>query len=471
MHSGAAAWLLLWSLRLAVASEDVLQIAVSRRDAGDVDGLKDMLAQVGASCTSGRCRERAAGLYLDLGSMFYRTSRFAEAVEAYGKAAPLAVDAATLQRSHYNLGQGHMATRQWNDAVKEFREAAALESRASTGDHGTDGIGGMALASIAAIFRAHGMGREAVTHYEDALRLLPSSPVILENLVDLLKHEGREEDADHYMRELCTVDESRCPLGKRPFLVVGERNTGTNWISKMVLENLGAHLRDVEYDPGTPWKHAAFSEGELAEWPTRDAALVIGVVKDPYAWFHSMWRNPHHAAEADAILRGSLGDFLDRPWKGLRFVGEGEVSEEEAASIVDLRSQKLRGLLSLRDRLPGGNFMLVTYEEVLRDPEAALLPFFEAHGIRLPAGRTWETIDGQLGAVHRNPSDAQDAAAAAEHRTMQRQRETWYLTREYMPLYTPPMRCAIAARLESALEAQAGYGDVVAAAGAHCDEL
>mmetsp|Transcript_28444 Transcript_28444/g.83123 ORF Transcript_28444/g.83123 Transcript_28444/m.83123 type:complete len:187 (+) Transcript_28444:8-568(+) len=79
-------------------------------------------------------------------------------------------------------------------------------------------------------------------------------------------------------------------------VVVGERNTGTNWLFKMLEVNL--NITVTNHFCG--WKHffhdsTQCSPKEIHQIPS---TLMVVLWKNPFDWILSMHRNPYHMQEA-----------------------------------------------------------------------------------------------------------------------------------------------------------------------------
>lgn len=196
------------------------------------------------------------------------------------------------------------------------------------------------------------------------------------------------------------VDQS----GERPrVLVVGERNSGTNYIDQL----LGANL-DVEMVTGvipgrlstaaqrlswgpreraidawfaatrTVWKHGLLDDTAFRR---RGDATVVAVVKHPLAWAVSMHRRPYHRAEAYA----DPVEFCSTPW---RTIGRERMGRRTVANCFELWAEKHEAYLALADR---GQIELWRYEAVLDDEHSHLSRLAERLGTAM------EGLDSGIG--------------------------------------------------------------------------
>lgn len=87
--------------------------------------------------------------------------------------------------------------------------------------------------------------------------------------------------------------------------LLGERNTGTNWITAVLAEC----FPDVDSAPRLiRWKHW-FQEDDLRNDHPR--TLVIAMFRNPYEWVAAMRDKPHHAP---SHYRKKWRDFVTTPW-------------------------------------------------------------------------------------------------------------------------------------------------------------
>lgn len=180
----------------------------------------------------------------------------------------------------------------------------------------------------------------------------------------------------------------------RPKLkIYGERNTGTNYLSKLVGLNLDVdqlpgvvpklpglvpkpvfalqrllrrkdRLRDayfaLTYGRNLGWKHALVEPERIARRLDGAAqrAGVVTITKNPYSWLLSMHRRPYNKAHGPQL---PLEEFLRTPWKTVGC----ERAPRMLPTPVDLWNVKNAAYLRLRESVPALN---VKYEDILEDP-------------------------------------------------------------------------------------------------------
>ncbi len=192
------------------------------------------------------------------------------------------------------------------------------------------------------------------------------------------------------------------------YQVLGERSSGTNFVSRLIGRNTGLTPTDAY-----GWKHG-FPQ-MLAVAPD---TLIIGAVRDAFDWVRSMHTKPWHTRPALQALEFS--DFLRAPWdtiidrpryfdgaKQLGLIGAplqqdrspdtGEMFE----NLLALRAAKARALLSFRNR--GCRVLLVRMESVIADPEGFLASFAANTGAGL--NTPYRPVMKRLGSRFKPASD------------------------------------------------------------------
>jgi Flp pilus assembly protein TadD len=177
--------------------------------------LGEAIAELSVAATIGPNLIEANNL---LGLAYDKRGWHKQAIEAYERALALAPeDPQVLNNLGYSLYLDH----QFNDALKRLKQAAryAPSAPAVLGNLGVvqarlgrydDAFKSFARAGgeydarlrIAQLLESAGRDREAVRHYEAALRLRPDSAAVLEHLARLYDRTGRTKDAEAARRTL-----------------------------------------------------------------------------------------------------------------------------------------------------------------------------------------------------------------------------------------------------------------------------
>lgn len=220
--------------------------------------------------------------------------------------------------------------------------------------------------------------------------------------------------------------------------ILGERNSGTNFLESLLRENLPElHLFDNIHTLPTPesavypngffprwdqqaaeealldhyhatmlaasggWKHAAPTERFLKDFLAPTGAAVVIILRHPAAWLRSMHRNPFHSV---CHLPQDLSEFLRQPWLTM---ARDELPERLLPNLAALLAQKVARYQWLLEAWP--NSTVIRHEDLARAPAATLA----AIGLSLgDAPRVPET-DSRWFARTAPPKDTYSAQAAA----------------------------------------------------------
>lgn len=161
------------------------------------------------------------------------------------------------------------------------------------------------------------------------------------------------------------------------FQVLGERSSGTNYVTTVLKRNL-----PLEPDEVLGWKHGF---AQMLAVPRR--MLVVAVVREAFAWTRSMHAKPWHVPEE--MQRLSYSDFIRAPWKttvdrhDYFALGKGDgrigaplqpdrdpITGRPFANLVALRNAKAAALLGFANR--DCHFAMLRLEVLQADPEQVL---------------------------------------------------------------------------------------------------
>lgn len=190
--------------------------------------------------------------------------------------------------------------------------------------------------------------------------------------------------------------------------IFGERNSGTNYVTKLVRKNSpveilpnSSRLTDVEratmeklprevrvvyrekildlrhfqeIRQNFGWKHACIDFDELSASELFSDTLFICVIRHPINWIKSMYKVPHHTFASKAA---SLDDFIAGVWL---------LTERDRCGAVLLESPlelwNFKVASYIRAAAQAENIALVRHEDLLSNFECAL-DVLERHQIRL----------------------------------------------------------------------------------------
>ena len=182
-------------------------------------------------------------------------------------------------------------------------------------------------------------------------------------------------------------------MNRRFIKILGERNTGTNYLQQLLELNLDADLLPGTVPPFVPgsapefvrdayfmltgaanlgWKHAIAPFGnELARIKKRyPSLLLVTLTKNPYSWLLSLHRHPYHQRSAVQ----SLEEFLQSPWPTVR----RERHPGPFPNPVIMWNEKNASYVTLGQNAPCCN---LTYERLLQDPQACLGQITSEYGV------------------------------------------------------------------------------------------
>ena len=168
--------------------------------------------------------------------------------------------------------------------------------------------------------------------------------------------------------------------------IYGERNTNTNYISKLIQKNLYVDeisgvvpeyidkiqknmignelLRDLyfyfTYEINLGWKHSCVrSLDEISKCRImKDEILFLTITKNPYSWLLSLYRRPYHQY---GKKKSSFESFLESPWKTVARDNCNRILE----CPIELWNIKNRSYFNLKSL----NCISITTESIFANPE------------------------------------------------------------------------------------------------------
>lgn len=212
--------------------------------------------------------------------------------------------------------------------------------------------------------------------------------------------------------------------------ILGERNTGTNFLHQIISENYNIKLfpntsnlskeqrnalprssssewtsrqaskeilRDdnhfLKIHENGGWKHAAVTENFVENFARPSGCAVICLVRHPASWSTSMHRNPFHGV---AKVPRDYSSFLRAPWI---CVARDELSPSLQPSPLALYRKKIESYEYLKSVYE--NTAIVRYEDVLlnTDPtfsRLGLQPFQHTNKIDIPKSSSRNFGKGHL---------------------------------------------------------------------------
>lgn len=187
--------------------------------------------------------------------------------------------------------------------------------------------------------------------------------------------------------------------------IYGERNTGTNYLEKLVHINLEVNtlrgnlpksvarwfvkvskplsglnewyflntnefLKDAYFGimsgQNLGWKHAALlPPHRLIQTRNASTTYFITLTKNPYSWLISLYKRPYHSRYH--VQSVSFSDYLEHPWQTVR----REQAERVFLNPVVMWNEKNRSYIAA-GQSPQIRLLMLRYEDLLADPEDAI---------------------------------------------------------------------------------------------------
>ncbi len=178
------------------------------------------------------------------------------------------------------------------------------------------------------------------------------------------------------------------------FQVLGERNSGTNFLTQLVLAN----VTDIERRTKFGWKHG-FVDRRTAATP---GFLTLVIYRHPLRWLQSVHLRPLELSSAVKSL--DFSEFLRHEWQGAFHRDDGTEDPSTADMVphthdrnypnpIALRNAKIRWLEEMAT-MPG-QIAYCRYEDVNRNPRAMLEALSQAFDLRLGPYRVIERYKGR----------------------------------------------------------------------------
>lgn len=174
--------------------------------------------------------------------------------------------------------------------------------------------------------------------------------------------------------------------------LLGERNTGTNYLRRLIELNFNLKLlrgtvpdpltrteflRDlyfrITYRRNLGWKHAIAPTSHVISKYHASTCQFITLSKNPYSWLLSMCRRPYHNSSKTKM---SFDEFLTNPW---RTVGR-EQHPQPFATPMEMWNKKNQSYVDLGKY---SNAINLRYEDLLSNPEDVVSQIADRFGLTL----------------------------------------------------------------------------------------
>lgn len=142
------------------------------------------------------------------------------------------------------------------------------------------------------------------------------------------------------------------------FTIYGERCSGTNYLEQLMLMN---------FDIKLTWKYGHKHFFGFSNLSNSDDTLFIGIVRNPYKWINSLYREKHHLPSS---LFDSFDSFLNNEfWShndaGHELMGDRHIyTKKRYKNIFEMRYTKMK---FLSEDMPKKvkNYIFIRYEDLL----------------------------------------------------------------------------------------------------------
>jgi hypothetical protein len=151
----------------------------------------------------------------------------------------------------------------------------------------------------------------------------------------------------------------------KKFTIYGERNSGTNYLERIILKNF-----DIELTWEYGWKHF-FGFNDLSN---SDDTLFICITRDPYSWINSFWNISHHVPDHLKISTQTLlyNEFYSIKKNKKEMSKDHNIyTKKRYKNIFELRNTKNQFLIEdMPKRVK--NYILVRFEDFKDDFEGTI---------------------------------------------------------------------------------------------------
>lgn len=168
------------------------------------------------------------------------------------------------------------------------------------------------------------------------------------------------------------------------YTIYGERCSGTNYLEELMTLN---------FDIPITWDYGHKHFFGFQDLTNSDDTLFIGIVREPYEWINSFYREQHHLPENFK----NIHHFLNNEFYSLHLHGNKEEIMEDRnmcnpsqryKNIFEMRNTKLSFLLYyIPSRVK--NYILIRYEDLMSDFQNTMYKIFQKglkvkHNIEFP---------------------------------------------------------------------------------------
>jgi hypothetical protein len=238
--------------------------------------------------------------------------------------------------------------------------------------------------------------------------------------------------------------------------VYAERNTGTNYFGRLLVENTNLSFIPGGASPKVPWiirkyepvrdlicflqlpfdlgwKHSFPPSKWFVRLAFADPEAFFFIAKDPYAWLLSLYEKPYNRRQET----DDFSTFLRTPWKTLR---RERAWQRQFENPIQLWNAKYAAYLHFHETYDLPSF-LINYETILEDPDAFVRDVAQEMGATL----TGDDVDNIL----KSPK-VKDVKSFSYY-------QDYYLNQKYLDEMSDEDVAFISAELDTSLVEDWGY--------------
>lgn len=189
--------------------------------------------------------------------------------------------------------------------------------------------------------------------------------------------------------------------------IYGERNSGTNYLEKLIKLNLKTEVLDfqtnwrtifllklIRYDfiqdfvwnlqlkKTLGWKHGCAPIEEIQEYNTA-TVIIITITKNPYAFLYSLYKNPYHIK---GDKPSNFSKFIQQKWKTRK---RDLCKKKYLDSPIELWNIKNKSYVNLKTKSTK-NIINITYEQLIKNPEKCIHSIAEKGSIEFLHNREFQ---------------------------------------------------------------------------------